>query len=120
MGKRINNDNMTSSVRERRSGRLFLVVVSAAALTAADLTVKASIGTGSSYLHQRSWVWVGLSALLLVGALALALVPSSAVALAAGVTSGGVLGNLVSARLDGNRVPNPFLIDGYGNNVAFN
>lgn len=112
--------HMTNRARERVSERLLLIVVPAAALAAADLAVKETTGTALWYLHQRSGAWVGLSAVLLVGALALALVPSWAVALAAGVMSGGVLGNLISARLDGNRVPNPFLIGGYGYSVAFN
>ena len=38
-------------------------------------------------------------------------------AVAAGVMSGGVLGNLVSARLDGGRVPNPLML---GEALAFN
>ena len=34
--------------------------------------------------------------------------------------SGGVIGNLVSARLNGNRVPNPLVIGDYGRGFAFN
>jgi lipoprotein signal peptidase len=42
------------------------------------------------------------------------------VALAAGVMSAGVIGNLVSARADGNRVPNPLTVS-HGNYIlAFN
>jgi lipoprotein signal peptidase len=61
-----------------------------------------------------------LSAVLLLAVLGLALLRSMAVALAGGVMSGGILGNLVSARADRNRVPNPLLIGGFGHGVAFN
>ncbi len=70
--------------------------------------------------HQRSHAWVALSLALLVGALLLTRLPSRAVAIAAGVMSGGVLGNLISARWNGNRVPNPILIGDRASGVAFN
>src|SRR5438552_4037721 len=95
--------------------RLLLVVVPAGLLAAADLTMKATVATRMWDFHQRSGGWVALSAVLLVGALALTFVPSRAVALSAGVMSGGVVGNLVSARVDGNRVPNPIMIGTYRN-----
>ena len=34
--------------------------------------------------------------------------------------SAGAIGNLISARLDGNRVPNPLVIGDYGRGLAFN
>ena len=108
------------SARERFSERLFLVVVSAAVLAAADLSVKASVPTPPWYFHQRSSAWVALSLGVLIFLLALAAVPSRAVAIAAGVMGGGVIGNLISARLDGNRVPNPFLLGDRTNGIAFN
>ena len=42
------------------------------------------------------------------------------VAVAAGVMSAGAIGNLISARLDGNRVPNPLVIGNYERGFAFN
>jgi lipoprotein signal peptidase len=57
---------------------------------------------------------------LLLGTSSLALVRSRAVALAAGVMCGGVIGNLVSARADGNWVPNPLVIANYDRTIAFN
>src|SRR5512133_3478539 len=57
---------------------------------------------------------------LLVGAAVLCVVPSPAVALAAGVMSAGVIGNLVSARADGNWVPNPLTISHGDYTLAFN
>jgi lipoprotein signal peptidase len=58
--------------------------------------------------------------LLLVGAAVLSVVPSAAVALAAGVMSAGVIGNLVSARADGNWVPNPLVVSRGDYTLAFN
>ena len=104
----------------RLSDRLLLVAAPAAVLASVDLIVKANVPTASWAFHHRSNVWVALSVALLVGALILTLVPSTTVALAAGVMSGGVIGNLVSARSDGNWVPNPLTISGYGYGVAFN
>jgi hypothetical protein len=104
-------------VRDRVSERLLLIVVPAALLALADLLVKANVATPPWDFHQRSGAWAALSAVLLLGALALALVPSTGVAIAAGVMCGGVLGNLVSARLDGGRVPNPLAV---GDTFAFN
>jgi hypothetical protein len=106
--------------RRDRSERLLLVVLPAGALAAADLTVKATVTTRMWDFHQRSGGWVALSAVLLMGALALVFVPSRAVAVAAGVMSGGVIGNLVSARVDGNKVPNPIMIGSYRSGIAFN
>jgi hypothetical protein len=106
-----------AAVRARASERLFLVVGTAAALALADLTVKSTVATPPSDFHQRSGAWVVLSLAVLLAGPALAFVPSAAVAVAAGVMNGGVLGNLVSARLDGGRVPNPLLL---GEALAFN
>jgi lipoprotein signal peptidase len=104
----------------RVSNRLLLVVGPAAVLASVDLIVKATVPTGSWAFHHRSDAWVALSIVLLVGAAVLCVVPSPAVALAAGVMSAGVIGNLVSARADGNRVPNPLTVS-HGNYIlAFN
>jgi hypothetical protein len=100
--------------------RLLLVLALAAGLATADLVVKEVVATPLWDFHTRSAAWVALSLVLLALLPLLAVVPSRAVAFAAGLTCGGVLGNLVSARLDGNRVPNPFLIGNYTNGVAFN
>jgi hypothetical protein len=107
-------------MRERIAERALLIVVPAVTLALADLIVKATLTTPPWSFHARSHAWVVLCVFLLVGALLLAFVPSRAVALAAGVLSGGVLGNLVSARLEGNRVPNPFVIGDYTGGIAFN
>ena len=70
--------------------------------------------------HHRSYAWVALSIAVLVGAFLLTLVPSRAVAVAAGVMSAGAIGNLISARLDGSRVPNPLVIGNFERGFAYN
>ena len=106
--------------REGPCERLLFVLGTSAVFAALDLSVKMTLPTPEWAFHQRSPGWAVLSALLLVGACALALVPSRAVTIAAGVTAGGVLGNLTSALWDGNRVPNPLVIGDQMNFVAFN
>jgi lipoprotein signal peptidase len=102
------------------SNRLFLIVVPAAALASIDLFVKATVPTATWSFHHRSDAWVAASVLLLVAAGALSFVRSPVVAVAAGVMSAGVLGNLVSARADGNWVPNPITIRHGEYILAFN
>jgi hypothetical protein len=102
------------------SDRLLLVAAPAAVLASVDLVVKLKVPTESWAFHHRSQAWVVLSVLVLFGAFSLTLVRSSAVAVAAGVMCGGVIGNLVSARADGNWVPNPFVIGNYERGLAFN
>ena len=82
--------------------------------------MKATVSTPLWAFHHRSYGWVALSMAVLAGALFLTLVPSRAVAVAAGVMSAGAVGNLISARLDGNRVPNPLVIGNYERGFAFN
>ena len=106
--------------RVRVSDRLLLIVVPGAALATVDLIVKATVPTESWAFHHRSDGWIALSVVLLIGALALASVPSRGVALAGGVMLGGVIGNLVSARSDQNWVPNPFIVGNHRNGIAFN
>src|SRR4029077_20042170 len=91
-----------------------------AALASVDQIVKATMHTPWWAFHHRSDGWVVLSMALLIGAVLLALVPSRLVAVAAGVMSGGALGNLVSARWDGNWVPNPLVIGHDKYVLAFN
>jgi lipoprotein signal peptidase len=104
----------------RVSERLLLLVAPAAALASVDLIVKASVPTASWAFHHRSGAWVALCIALLVGSAFLCVVPSVAVALAGGVMSAGVIGNLVSARADGNWVPNPLVVSDGRFTVAFN
>ena len=102
------------------SDRLLLVAAPAAVLATVDLVVKLTVPTESWAYHHRSQAWVVLSVVVLVGAFSLTVVRSRAVAVAAGVMCGGVIGNLVSARADGNWVPNPLVLGNYEHAVAFN
>ena len=103
----------------RASDRLLLIAAPAVVLASVDLIVKAKVPTESWAYHHRSQAWVVLSVVVLFGAFSLALVRSLAVAVAAGVMCGGVIGNLVSARADGNWVPNPLVIGNYERGFAF-
>ena len=97
-----------------------VIAASAAVLASVDLVVKFKVPTESWAFHHRSQAWFVLSVVVLVGGFSLALVRSRAVALAAGVMCGGVIGNLVSARADENWVPNPLVIGSYERGLAFN
>jgi hypothetical protein len=104
----------------RGSDRLLLFVAPAVVLVSVDQVVKATVSTPLWAYHHRSYGWVALSIAVLVGAVFLTLVPSRAVAVAAGVMSAGAIANLISWRLDGNRVPNPLVIGDYQRGFAFN
>jgi hypothetical protein len=107
-------------LRQQIAERLLLVSAAAAVLMAADLGVKATVPTAPWHFHERSNTWEVLCVVLLLGALALARIPSRWVAVGAGVMSGGVAGNLLSARANDNRVPNPLVIGDYATGIAFN
>lgn len=100
--------------------RIWLLVVPAATLAACDLAVKAEMPASHEVFHHRSGAWVAASACIVAGTAALLWVPSRAVALSAGIASGGVLGNLVSARWWAAGVPNPFLYELSNATIAFN
>jgi lipoprotein signal peptidase len=104
----------------RACDRLLLFVAPAVVLVSVDQVVKATVSTPLWAFHHRSYGWLALSIAVLVGAFFLTLVPSRVVAVAAGVMSAGAIGNLVSARSDGNRVPNPLVIGDYQRGFAFN
>jgi len=98
--------------------RLSLVVVPALLLAGVDLGVKAAVTTTQWDFHQRSTVWSAGAVASLVLLLALAALPSTLVAAAAGVVAGGVLGNVLSARLNGGSVPNPLVVGDVALNPA--
>ncbi len=98
--------------------RLVFFVTLTLGLAALDFAVKEWLPTSEWLLHERSSGWVGLSAALLVGCLAIAAIPSRMVTAAAAITAGGTLGNLVSVGRYGG-VPNPLLVGG-ANGIAFN
>jgi lipoprotein signal peptidase len=102
------------------SDRLLALLVIATTLAAVDQYVKLSVSTPVWALHHRSDAWFGGSCAILIAILPLTRLPSRAVAVAAGIFSGGVLGNLISAGSDGLYVPNPIIIMHGMGGVAFN
>jgi hypothetical protein len=98
--------------------RLSLVLAPALTLAAVDLAVKAQLTTKDWDFHQRSHAWSVLAVAVLAVLLALAVLPSRLVALAAGVVAGGVLGNVVSAHEHGGSVPNPLVVGPLASNLA--
>ena len=99
--------------------RLLTLLVIAALLAVVDQYVKFEIPTPSFAQHQRSEFWFLGSCALLLSVPPLARVPSNSVAASAGIFSGGVLGNLISAGANGFVVPNPLVI-GSRTGIAFN
>ena len=96
--------------------RLSLLVGPALSLAAIDLAVKATVATRAWDFHRRSQTWSVLTVVLLVVVLVLVVLPSRFLAVAAGVVTGGMLGNLVSARVHGGAVPDPLV----AGTIAFN
>jgi len=99
--------------------RLLTLLVIAAVLAIADQYVKFKIPTPSFADHHRSELWFFGSCALLLSVMPLARIPSNSVAASAGIFSGGVLGNLISAGSNGLVVPNPIII-GSRTGIAFN
>ena len=89
-------------------------------LAALDLFVKATKRTPPWAYHQRSLGWLLLSLCLLAGMGLLTRIPSRAVAPAAGILAGGVIGNTLSAASNGMEVPNPLIVDSDRALIAFN
>ena len=96
-----------------------IVLGIAAGLAVVDFTHKAAVEIPGWAYHLRSGAWELLAAALVVGCVALARVPSSSVAVAAGLLAGGALGNLGSSVSSDRGIPNPILV-GEDTIVAFN
>jgi hypothetical protein len=99
--------------------RLLTLLLIAAALAVVDQYVKLQLPTPDWADHHRSELWFLASCLLLVAVMPLSRLPSNMVTAGAGIFSGGVLGNLISAGANGFVVPNPLVI-GSQTGVAFN
>jgi len=99
--------------------RLLTLLLIAFVLALADQYVKLEIPTPAWADHHRSLLWFLASCALLLLVLPLSRLPSNSVTAGAGVFSGGVLGNLISAAANGFVVPNPLVI-GTTTGVAFN
>jgi lipoprotein signal peptidase len=102
------------------SDRLLALLLVATALAAVDQWVKVLVSTPAWAQHHRSDAWFAGSCAILIAILPLTRLPSRAVAIAAGVFAGGVLGNLISAGTDGLYVPNPIIIMHGMGGIAFN
>ncbi len=101
------------AVRSRRR----LALAAALVVLALDLADKAAVR--SDYFHPRSGAVLALAALLGAAVLALApRVPSSAMALGAGIAAGGAFGTLASALAWSAGVPDPIVHGGYAFNLA--
>jgi hypothetical protein len=100
--------------------RLVFVLGAALVLSAVDLHVKSVLATPPWAYHQRSGAWIAACLFTLAAAAAVTRVPSLAVAVGAALLSGGVLGNLVSARLNHDAVPDPLLLGSPSRGIAFN
>jgi hypothetical protein len=99
--------------------RLITLLAIAGVLATVDLYVKFKIPTPSFAVHQRSELWYFGSCALLLFVLPLTRIPSNTVTASAGIFSGGVLGNLISAGANGFAVPDPLVI-GSRTGIAFN
>ncbi len=100
--------------------RALMTTAVAALLAAADLAHKTAAVTPPWGYHARSEAWLALAVAVVGGCLLLARVPSWAVAAAAGVLAGGASGNALSAIASDPGVPNPIVIEGSEQAVAFN
>jgi hypothetical protein len=89
-------------------------------LAATDLVVKARIPTEPWAYHERSLGWLALSMALFAGMIAVARLPSTLIAPAAGLLAAGILGNGFSAAWNGMEVPNPLVVGGDRSVIAFN
>jgi hypothetical protein len=89
-------------------------------LVVADLAVKEAVGTPDWAYHQRTLGWAVLCCSLLVALALLVRLPAQFLPVSAGVLSGGVIGNGLSAAWNGLAVPNPLVIERSTSIVAFN
>ena len=108
------------ATREGRLERLAVAATGALVLALIDLDVKRVLMTPWWAYHHRSVGWAVLCVVILIVVGVLTRIPSRAVAIGAGILGGGVLGNLVSARLNGGSVPDPLLLGNRVRGVAFN
>jgi lipoprotein signal peptidase len=103
------------SLRIRRT----VAVATALAAAAVDLSEKALAGT--TLHHLRSPFALLLMAAVAAGLLVLVpRIPSGAIAVGAGIAAGGALGNLVSALVWSEGVPDPIVVRVAAGGVAFN
>ena len=100
--------------------RTVLLLSVALPLAALDLAHKLSMPTEEWAYHPRGPAWIAMSAAVVLGCVALARVPSAAVAAMAGVLAAGAGGNGVSAIVWERGIPNPVVVDLGQAVIAFN
>jgi len=94
-------------------------VVTAVAFASVDLGHK--LMTRADYHHVRSPFAVLAMAVVIIGLVTLVpRVPSRAALLGAGIAAGGALGNLLSVLVWSQGVPDPFVVEGTRQGIAFN
>ena len=99
--------------------RRLLLMSTACVFVAVDLLHKSTV---SADFHHERTRYVALLMGVLVAALVVLVprVPSTAAALGAGIACGGALGNLVSVLVWERGVPDPFVVVGATQGLAFN
>ena len=101
-------------------GRATLLLAVALPLAGIDLLHKALASTPEWAYHARGGAWVALSACVVLGCLALARVPSAAVAGASGLLAAGAAGNGIAAVAWDRGIPNPIVWESSTRAAAFN
>ncbi len=100
--------------------RAILLLSVALPLAALDLAHKTTVETEEWAYHPRGTAWIAMSAAVALGCLALARVPSVAVAAMAAMLAAGAVGNGVSAVVWERGIPNPLVVDAGQAVIAFN
>jgi lipoprotein signal peptidase len=106
---------MLGTVRTRRT----LLVCIAVSFAAIDLVHKSFAST--DFHHARTaFVALGMGAVIAALVILVPRVPSNAAALGAGIACGGALGNLISLLVWSQGVPDPLVVAGTRQGLAFN
>jgi lipoprotein signal peptidase len=101
--------------------RLIFITTVAVVAASVDAAAKAKWPTPAPLLHERSAMWLVGSCVLLPLCLTAIFVRSWLLNTAAALCAGGLAGNVASALTHrGRAVPNPFLLGGLHDGVAFN
>jgi hypothetical protein len=100
--------------------RATLLLAVALPLSGIDLLHKAIATTPDWAYHARGGAWIALSGCVVLGCLALARVPSVAVASAAALLAAGAAGNGISAVAWERGIPNPIVWESSSHAAAFN
>ncbi len=100
--------------------RAVLLLSVAVPLALLDLVHKAVATTPDWAYHPRGIAWVVMCLCVLAGCVALTRVPSTLVAVCAGVLAAGAAGNGIAAVSWERGIPNPLVLDVGSDAVAFN